>query len=86
MMNVLILATVIAPVTMGVIEVFKQAFNLKKNFLPLLGVVVGLAIGFLAAPISDIDLYLRLWAGALSGLSASGLYELTSKRDGTTKA
>lgn len=86
MMNVLILATVIAPVTMGVIEVLKQAFNLKKNCLPLLGVVFGLAIRFLAETISDIDLYLRLCAGALSGLSASGLYELTSKRDGTTNA
>lgn len=85
MMQIMILATIIAPVTTGLIEVFKQAFNLKKNFIPLLGIVVGLVIGFLAAPISDIDMYLRLWAGGLAGLSASGLYELTSKRDGTTK-
>ncbi|WP_294742009.1 holin [uncultured Exiguobacterium sp.] len=86
MTEILLLATLIAPVTLGVNEIIKQAFNVKKNFIPLLGVIVGLAIGFLAAPISDIDIYLRLWAGALSGLSASGLYELTSKRDGTTKS
>lgn len=85
MTSILLLASIIAPVTLGVIEVIKQAFNVKKNILPLLGIIVGLAIGFLAAPISDIDLYLRLWAGGLSGLSASGLYELTSKREGTTK-
>lgn len=85
MMEIMILATIIAPVTTGLIEVFKQAFNLKKNFIPLIGVVVGLAIGFMAAPISDVDLYLRLWAGALAGLSSSGLYELTSNREGTTK-
>lgn len=85
MMEIMILATIIAPVTTGLIEVFKQAFNLKKNFIPLIGVVVGLAIGFMAAPISDVDLYLRLWAGALAGLSASGLYELTSNREGTTR-
>ncbi len=85
MTGILLLASIIAPVTLGVIEVIKQAFNVKKNILPLLGIIVGLAIGFLAAPISDIDLYLRLWAGGLSGLSASGLYELTSKREGTTK-
>lgn len=85
MMQIMLLATVIAPVTTGLIEVFKQAFNLKKNYIPLIGVLIGLVIGFLAAPISDIDLYLRLWAGGLSGLSASGLYELTSKREGTTK-
>lgn len=85
MTAILLLASIIAPITLGVIEVIKQAFNVKKNILPLLGIIVGLAIGFLAAPISDIDLYLRLWAGALSGLSASGLYELTSRREGTTK-
>lgn len=85
MMQIMLLATIIAPVTTGLIEVVKQAVNLKKNYIPLLGVVIGLLIGVLAAPISDIDLYLRLWAGGLSGLSASGLYELTSKREGTTK-
>lgn len=85
MTAILLLASIIAPVTLGVIEVIKQAFNVKKNILPLLGIIVGLAIGFLAAPISDIDLYLRLWVGGLSGLSTSGLYELTSKREGTTK-
>lgn len=85
MMQIMLLTTIIAPVTTGLIEVVKQAVNLKKNYIPLLGVVIGLLIGVLAAPISDIDLYLRLWAGGLSGLSASGLYELTSKREGTTK-
>lgn len=85
MMQILILATVIAPVTTGLIEVFKQAFRIKKNYIPLLGILIGLVIGFLAAPISDVDLYLRLWAGGLSGLSASGLYELTTKREGSTK-
>lgn len=85
MMQIMLLATIIAPVTTGLIEVFKQAFNIKKNYIPLLGILIGLVIGFLAAPISEIDLYLRLWAGGLSGLSASGLYELTTKREGTTK-
>lgn len=85
MMQIMVLATIIAPVTTGLIEVFKQAFNIKKNYIPLLGILIGLVIGFLAAPISEIDLYLRLWAGGLSGLSASGLYELTTKREGTTK-
>ncbi|WP_214720741.1 holin [Exiguobacterium sp. s192] len=85
MMEIMILATIIAPITTGLIEVFKQAFNFKKNFIPLIGIIIGLIIGFLAAPISEIDLYLRLWAGGLAGLSASGLYELTSKREGMTQ-
>jgi len=37
-------------------------------------------------PFTEMGLVLRLWAGGLAGLSATGLFELAfSKRSGTTK-
>lgn len=83
--ELLLLATLIVPMATGVVEVLKQALTIKKNFIPLIGLFVGVCIGFIAAPLSDADIYLRLWAGGIAGLTSSGLYELVTKRNGTTK-
>lgn len=82
---VLFLATVIAPIVLALIEVVKKAVVVKVNFLPLIALVIGVLVGAAAYPFTDLDLVLRLWAGGLSGLSATGLFELVKHRDGQTK-
>lgn len=47
---------------------------------------MGIFIGFVAYPFTDLDLVSRIWAGAFAGLSATGIFELTNYRDGFTKA
>lgn len=76
MEEILILATVIAPVTTGLVQMVKSATQEKlHNYLPLLSLVIGLLIGLAAVPFGDVELYARLWAGGIAGLGAVGLYE-----------
>ncbi|BCG57498.1 holin [Paenibacillus sp. URB8-2] len=84
--DVLAFASLIAVFVLAAVQLVKNTVNIPKNIIPLIGVVIGLVIGWAAAPFTDLGLTLRLWSGALAGLSATGLFELAfSKRDGTTK-
>ncbi|KIL46143.1 holin [Jeotgalibacillus campisalis] len=85
MTAVLIFATVIAPIVLAAIEVIKRTAPIPKNYLPLIALAVGIFIGYAASQFTDLDTTLRLWAGAFAGLSATGLFELTNKREGVTK-
>lgn len=82
---VLLFATILSPVVAALVELIKQTVNIQKNYLPLIALVIGLLVSFVAYPFTDMELVLRLWSGGFAGLAATGLYELTTKRDGTTK-
>lgn len=79
MTDVLIFATILAPIILAVIQLIKVSTPIKKNYIPLIAFVVGIFIGFAASPFTELELVLRLWAGVLAGLSATGLFELGSK-------
>lgn len=85
MTDVLIFATILAPIILAVVQLVKVTVNIPKNYIPLIAFAVGIFIGFAASPFTDLELVLRLWAGGLAGLSATGLFELGNKHDGTTK-
>jgi len=75
MVEILAMATIIAPVTAGVVEAIKRATGINTRYLPILAAVIGLIIGA-AAYFLDAELGLRVWAGGISGLAATGLFEL----------
>lgn len=84
--NVIAFASVLAVFVLALVQLVKKSVNVPKNILPLIGLLIGLAVGAVAYPFTDLDLTLRLWAGGLAGLSATGLFELAfNKRAGTTK-
>ncbi|WP_410055563.1 holin [Paenibacillus sp. 3LSP] len=84
--NVMAFASVLAVFVLALVQLVKTTVNLPKNIVPLIGVVIGILVGAAASPFTDLDLVLRLWAGGLAGLSATGLFELgLNKRDGGTK-
>jgi hypothetical protein len=83
--DLILLIAFATPVIYGLVEAIKQMFSVKKDYIPLIAVVVGLFVGFAASPIIQMDMYLRLWAGGLAGLASTGLYEFTTKRNGKTK-
>lgn len=84
--QVLSFASILAVFVMSIVQLVKTALNINKNFVPVVGVLVGLLIGVVAYPFTDMDLVLRLWSGGLAGLSATGLFELAfNKRDGNTR-
>jgi hypothetical protein len=83
--NVMAFASVLAVFVLALVQLVKTTVNLPKNIVPLIGVVIGILVGAAASPFTDLELVLRLWAGGLAGLSATGLFELGNKRDGGTK-
>ncbi|MFC4712218.1 holin [Planococcus dechangensis] len=85
MVDILVLTSILVPLIAGLVEVVKNAVNMKVNFIPVVALLVGLLIGFLATPISDLDYVMRLWAGGLAGLASVGLFEVVKQREGTTK-
>lgn len=83
--NVMAFASVLAVFVLALVQLVKTTVNLPKNIVPLIGVVIGILVGAAASPFTDLELVLRLWAGGLAGLSATGLFELGNRRDGGTK-
>ncbi|MEI3607703.1 holin [Pseudogracilibacillus sp. SE30717A] len=75
MFEVLAMATAIAAVTSGVVQAIKKTEKINKRYMPLVAILVGLILGALAL-FMDIGLVERLWAGGISGLAATGLFEL----------
>lgn len=88
MIQLLIVATAISPIVTAGVQLLKRSFNLPKNYLPLIALVVGVGIGALAYisfPVLETPLAHLLWAGGLSGLASVGLFEITKRHDGGTK-
>ncbi|CAF1802269.1 holin [Bacillus subtilis] len=85
MQDVLIFATVLAPILTALVQLVKKTVKLPTNVIPALSFVIGIGLGAVAYPFTDLDLVLRLWAGGFAGLAATGLFELGAKREGTTK-
>ncbi|ARV43552.1 holin [Bacillus subtilis] len=85
MQDVLIFATVLAPILTALVQLVKKTVKLPTNVIPALSFVIGIGLGAVAYPFTDLELVLRLWAGGFAGLAATGLFELGAKREGTTK-
>lgn len=84
--DVLAYASVLAVFVLALVQLVKKTINVPNNILPVIGLIIGLLIGAAAYPFTELELVLRLWSGALAGLSATGLFELAfSNRSGTTK-
>lgn len=75
MVEILAMATIIAPVTSGVVQVVKQATQVNNRYLPAVATILGMGLGA-AAYFMDAELGLRVWAGGISGLASVGLFEL----------
>lgn len=75
MEEVLIFATLLAPFVTALVELVKQTTKIPKGVLSLVALALGIAVGFVAYPFTDMDIVLRLWAGGISGLAATGLFE-----------
>ncbi|MBM7633813.1 holin [Geomicrobium sediminis] len=76
MTEILVLASIIGPVTAGVVQLVKQS-GIGNRLLPLIALTIGIGLGAAAFTFTDLDLVERLWAGGISGLAAVGLFELT---------
>jgi hypothetical protein len=81
MSQVLVLSGSIAVIVLILIELLKKtapSFNKgsRAKYLPLISIAIGLVIGALVYPFTDLELTLRVWSGFFAGAGASGLYDL----------
>ena len=84
--NMLAFASVLSVFVLALVQLVKVTVDIPKNWIPFIGLVIGMLVGAAAYPFTDLGLVLRLWAGGLAGLSATGLFELAfNQRDGNTK-
>lgn len=84
--NMLAFASVLSVFVLALVQLVKVTVDIPKNWIPFIGLVIGMLVGAAAYPFTDMGLVLRLWAGGLAGLSATGLFELAfNQRDGNTK-
>ncbi|MFD2046003.1 holin [Ornithinibacillus salinisoli] len=81
MVEILAVATVIAPVTAGAVQAVKSATGINKRYIPVMAMAVGIGLGA-AAFFVDIGLGERIWAGGISGLASVGLFELGKNSKG----
>jgi len=81
MNQILIIATIIAPVTTALVEAVKKTGYIRDNFLPLTALVIGVLLGLAASflPV-DVPIAYLVWAGGISGLAATGLFENFKQR------
>ena len=87
MEDILLYAGIISFLTLALVEVVKRTTTIRKNLMPLLSLGIGLLVGAMALFVpeitSDLSIGGHLLAGAITGLSASGIYDVATK---TTKS
>jgi hypothetical protein len=72
-------SSLLAPLVTAIMELLKRTFPIPKKYIPISSFFVGLLIGILASPLTEMDAELRLWSGGIAGLAATGLYEIGKK-------
>ncbi len=70
--QVLLLVSVLTPIVAAIVELIKHV-GLNTRYAPLVAVATGIVLAALYA-FGSIELTMRLWAGLLAGLAASGFY------------
>lgn len=81
----LVFATVLGPIILALVELTKRTINYPKNYIPLVAVIIGVLVGATTGRFTELDIVLRIWAGIIGGLSATGLFELIKPNYGNTK-
>lgn len=83
--TVFAVATTLAIITACLLEVLKRATNMEARYVPLLALVIGILLGVAATPIADLTIPELLWAGAISGFMASGIFSTVKQTLGGKK-
>lgn len=81
LLQLTVIAVVLAPITAALVQAIKVAMGLDAKKNTLVSLLIGIVLaGLWALTFDHVDqIGPYLMAGLLSGLSASGLYDLTKK-------
>lgn len=75
MIEILAMATLIAPITTGIVELIKKS-GVPDRAMPVMALIIGIGLGTAAFSFTDLIFIERVWAGGISGLAAVGLFEV----------
>ncbi|WP_179124075.1 holin [Marinococcus halophilus] len=76
----------IGGVSTALMQLLKNALTLPKKYVPLLTLGLGVLLALIPFPFVDVALAERIWAGALSGLGGTGIFEaIRQDKQGKTK-
>lgn len=83
LLQLTVIAVVLAPITAALVQAIKTATGLDAKKNTLVSLLIGIVLaGLWALTFGHVDqIGPYLMAGLLSGLSASGLYDLTKKTE-----
>jgi hypothetical protein len=73
-LNIGAIVTALVPITIGIVQVIKDAFSVDKRFVPLISVITGLALCPGSLFLVGQNPWYGLFGGLIVGLSACGLY------------
>lgn len=81
--TIILYAGFISVLTFAIVQLIKTSTNIPTKLMPLVSVFIGISVGVIALFIPEITGQLsvggHILAGAISGLSSSGLYDLAAK-------
>lgn len=83
--QVMLFASVLAAIVLAFLQLVKATVSIPKNFIPIIGLVIGLLVGYFGYIFTDLETVPRLWAGAFAGLASTGIFELVKNNPGQTK-
>lgn len=80
---ILIFAGVITAVTAGIVQVIKKSTSLDSKLMPLISLFIGTLVGAATLFIPELNTELstggQILGGLISGLAASGAFDLVTK-------
>ncbi|QSF98151.1 holin [Bacillus paralicheniformis] len=85
MEEVLLFATVLAPILTVLVQLVKKTVNMPTNIVPAVSFALGIVLGAVAYPFTDLDLVLRLLSRRLCGSCCERSFRDRCEREGTTK-
>lgn len=77
MEQILIYATILAPIVAGLVQISKGYIGAEGKLIPLVALSIGITIGCLYGLTVAGDTVLYTWAGGIAGMTSVGVYELS---------
>lgn len=74
--QILVYATILAPIVTGLVQITKGVVGANGKLIPLMSVAIGVAVGLAYGWTVDGEAVLYMWGGLLAGMSSVGVYEL----------
>lgn len=76
MEQILMYATILAPVVTGLVQITKGLVGANGKLIPIMSIAIGITVGLAYGYTVGGEAVLYMWGGLLAGMSSVGVYEL----------